>query len=89
MTTDLVARLEGEAHGGLDLEVIANDHDRKVITECEALCDEAAQEIRRLRGVLEQCKPILQDFARENPCYVWQGKNQDPYGVHELLRGLS
>lgn len=38
---------------------------------------------------LTMLKPMLQEYARNNPIWEFDGKPQDPYGVHETLKLLK
>ncbi len=59
----------------------------KSFTERAFLAGHASRdaEVAELKRRLVECLPILQDYARKNPHHDYQGRTQDPNGVHALL----
>lgn len=56
-------------------------------TKCErdALLSKKDAEIERLRVELADAKHAMRAYAKENPRHEYQGRTQDPNGVHAWL----
>lgn len=55
-----------------------------------AMCGPAIlAHIDALAAVVKCCVPILQDYATKNPHHYYEGRQQDPNGVHGLLARLK
>lgn len=46
-------------------------------------------QVAELTGLLTRSEPILVRFATSNPKHEYDGKMQDPYGVHTILEELK